>query len=231
MRLLAAPLLLLGYLGCGDPLADLGYLGDPLASVKGSIMLTTSQVPTHSLNVLVGWRAEKDPHDTWSAQPVSPSGGFPAAYRLDRLAPPPLDALSTDPDTGGKLGFAFIVLYEDVNENGYPDFDSSGKGLPSGPDQFRGGAELLMLAYAADPFGPQTRIAQDLGTELTVGYHLMRADASFRCIWDETIRDWHCPSARTQLEKVPFSTSVDLKAIDDPSQWSPVHAPDWLFLK
>lgn len=229
--LLAAALLLAVVSGgCGDPLADGTYQGDPLATVSGSILLQTTAAPTHDLGVIVGWRVERSPTDTWSSQPVSPSGGFPASYRLDLLTPPPAEALNTDQSSGQQLGFAFVVLYEDVNGNGLPDFDTSGKGLPAGPDRFRGGAELLMLAYAAADFPATSRIAKELGFPLERGYHLMRADPKFRCSWNPTKNDWSCPNARTELERAPFTSAVDLKVIDHPSEWSPVHAPDWLFL-
>jgi len=214
--------------GCGDPLAGLDYHGDPLATVQGLVRLGSTPAPAHALYVVVGWRAEATP-DFWTGEVVNVSAGFPASYTLDLLRPPPLEALSVDPETGGRLGFAFVALMEDVNGNGALDVDTSSRGLPAGPDRFRGGAETLMLAYAADPFPAQSKIGQALGA-LAPGFHLMQADETFQCTWDDARNDWLCPNARTEVTEVPFTTAVDLKVIEQPSEWSPVHAPDWLFL-
>jgi hypothetical protein len=222
-------LTLLMLAGCGDPLVGLDYRGDPMATVQGQVVLGGTATPAGGLYVVVGWHREATP-DTWTGEVVDVSGGFPASYLLDLLGPPPDSALNVDPETQKKLGFAFLALMEDVNGNGELDVDQTGRGLPAGPDRFRGGAETLLLAYAADPFPAGSRIAKELGTELSVGYHLMKADEKFKCTWDEDHNDWLCPNARTELRKVPFSTPVDLKVIDKPSEWAPVHAPDWLFL-
>jgi len=216
---------------CGDPLADLTYLGDPLAVVQGHILLADpGQVPKNPLGALLGWKVERTATDTWHQQNVDPSGGFPARYRLDLLTAPPDEALGTDPETGGRLGFAAVVLYEDLNLSGEPEFDRSGKGLPSGPDRFRGGAELIFLCYAASSFPATSRVGGALGGALEPGYHLVQADEQYRCTWNEAKQDWGCPNSRTVARQVPFDTSVDLKAIGHPSQWSPGHLPDWLFL-
>jgi hypothetical protein len=218
--------------GCGDPLADLSYRGDPLAVIQGHILLADpSQVPENPLGVLLGWRVERTPTDTWRQQNVDPSAGFPARYRLDLLTPPPDDALGVDPETGGRLGFAAVVLYEDVNHTGEPEFDhQDSKGLPTGPDVFRGGGELIFLCYAGDFFPATSRVGGALGGAVESGYHLVQAGEEYRCIWDEDRQDWLCPNSKTVARQVPLDTPVDLKAIGHPSQWSPGHLPDWLFI-
>ena len=217
--------------GCGDPVAGLDYKGDPLATLQGRVVLGGGSTPAGGLYAVVGWRTEASPEDTWTGEIVDAAGGFPASYYIDMLAPPPDGALNVDPETGGELGFSFVVLMEDVNGNGQLDVDQSAAGLPTGPDRFRGGAETLLLAYAAAPFAATSKIGKALGGELAVGYHLMQADPRFRCSWDADRRDWTCPNGRTELKKVSFETPVDLKVIERPSEWAPVHTPDWLFFE
>lgn len=99
-------------LGC-DPLADAGYFGEPLLTLRGDVAGTLPEgVEGSDVSVALVWLKGNDDDDEGFA-PITESavveGGFPARYRLDLFHPPPADATITLDD--GTVQFGFIVAF------------------------------------------------------------------------------------------------------------------------
>lgn len=155
-------------------------------------------------------------------------------YEIEVLTPPPDEALNTDPETGGKIGFANIFAYDDPRGEGplnLSDYE---------PEEYsellyrmRGGSPDVMLAYAKDSFAEGTNIATQLGTAVEPGFFLVRFSGDCTCPFsDEPCQDpdGNICDVRSTITVIPTDTSVDLTIVDDISTFSAYHTPDWLFL-
>lgn len=102
-------------LGCGDPLVEGDYRGEPLIEIEGTINVAADSELTSSEQdmVRVGllWVGAAEQADVQG----SAESSFPARYRMKLFARPPDRAMVQLPDRDGLYGTARIVLYIDAD--------------------------------------------------------------------------------------------------------------------
>ena len=149
-----------------DAQVDPRYDGEPLATIKGSIVSSTGGTASHLHTAVVNFRFTVD--DTYHADYAPVVGSFPAQFSIDLDVPPPSDTLN-DFTQGGtqpsesrfSTGYIFVVR-DGVDLNTNP------------ADAIVGIAEEYVLVYVESDVQPGSRSAQFLGGALTAGYHLMK---------------------------------------------------------
>jgi hypothetical protein len=220
--------------GC-DGLTDGGYRGEPLATVRGSVSIQPGSRPNDTLQALLLWNVESLV-DYKVDQGIALTSQNLGTFFIDLFVPPPDQALNTDPETGGKLGFASFFVYDDPRGEGPVDLS---KVKPEDYSKLvyrlRGGAENVMLAYARDAFPAGTRIATALGQAIEPGFYLVRFDGDCFCYF---VDDGRCHASNGQscsikdmtVTLLPVDAEIDLTIVDDYTEYRTVHSPDWLFL-
>jgi hypothetical protein len=79
-------------LGCGEPQADDGYLGEPLLTVQGSIRTTGSTTISGDVVPAVAWLIGTDEAYVYEhalIQETAVRGEFPTHFTMDVVSPPP----------------------------------------------------------------------------------------------------------------------------------------------
>ena len=155
----AAPLALLSALGCGDPLVDGRYPGEPLFEVAGTVTADADEAPpSEGVRVTALW----GPSDTldWQGS-VGLDTTFPARFALTLYAPPP-DGTDDTP-LGPGLSLGALVLYTDDDHDGAFVRDS---------DSLVGGSEDRLLVYRHEDAEGAPDSAPSWPDE--PGYHMAR---------------------------------------------------------
>jgi hypothetical protein len=178
--------------GCGDPQADGQFAGDALAELHGWIRSEQALDIVHPRLCLMWFVVAGAPDSVQMADtPVETS--FPAEFRLDIVSRPPDAALNRFSDSG-RLGLAYLVVYDDLN--GSESLDCEGSQEPEAcPDRFLGGSLDHMLAYLPDDAGLDSESAALLNGPLAAGFHLMAVarideDAHIQC--NDACWEQHC---------------------------------------
>jgi hypothetical protein len=223
------PLILSG--ACGNSLADITYEGDPMAIVQGALNIEPTTRPNQTLQVTLVWAVEGqvDYKTNQDIDLQSETFGF---YKIDLLVPPPDSALNVDPETGGKIGFAHVLAYDDPRGEGPVDLSNiDPSDYATLVYRFRGGSPNVMLGYARDSFGEGSNIAENFGTALSPGFFLVRFDGDCLC----PISDAPCHNSlgkscySNTMSVIPIDTHVDLTIVDDISTFGFVPPPSYLF--
>ena len=125
--MLAGLLSVSSLLGCGDPLVDGRYRGEPLMVVEGDVLFLDEppdELPAAELRVAVFWSAAGAlQDDTIEAvdsiqEQVVTTGSFPARYQMYIYTPPPESLLEEVPGAEGQQAvIGMVLLYLDVDGN------------------------------------------------------------------------------------------------------------------
>jgi hypothetical protein len=219
--------------GCGDDLVNNVYEGDPLVTVQGNLQIAPTQRPNDTLQVTLVWNVE-DRFDYKINQNTEVTGDNIGQYTLNVLLPPPDQALNVDPETGGRIGFAWIMAYDDPRKEGPIDLS---KIVPSQYKdliyRWRGGSEDIQLAYVHDSFSEGTRVANALGGPIEPGFYLVRFIGDCYCYpgtHGRCVDSGGNSCDRSEMTIISPDTSVDLNIVDDIADFKMVPSPDWLFL-
>jgi hypothetical protein len=88
--------------GCGDPQADDGYVGEPLLSVNGSIVSASEATLSGDIVPAIGWsfRVEAGDFEHFRVQETEVRGEFPAGFTMNIVSPPPGDNPRAQPVKG-----------------------------------------------------------------------------------------------------------------------------------
>ena len=146
--------------GC-DPVADRGYVGEPMFTLVGTFV-STGQVSVGGLALM--WQdsgGAGGPGVATTTVPVEIE--FPSTFRVSVPLPPPAIVRFAFDDSDVELAEAYVFVVED------PD---AMRPIPHGLD--RGHA----LVYASADVAPDTQAADYLGGPVTAGYHLRRFAAN-----------------------------------------------------
>lgn len=204
---------------CGDPLVTGDYKGEPLLRVEGNIVLQSELAAKDlgslgRLQVALFWLANLSPSgDTvnFRAEAGSVAQGLasPARYAFDLYHPPSDAVLVTMPDSSQPVGFALVLLFDDLN----------GDGARQETEPFVGGTRGLMLLYT-----PQTLSSDLIGTTLAPGFHLLSEVTAQNpdplTGPPTTCRDDATVAAFVRLDSTD-QVDLDLDFIDDPWQRVP----------
>lgn len=140
-----------------DPLADNGYVGDPLFTLVG----TLATAPGESADgIALMWQdpaGARGPGVATTALPVALE--FPATFRVAVPVPPPGSARFAFPDSSVELAEAYIYAVADPG---------AARPLARGLDRTH------VLVYASGDVGDGTLAADYLGGPVAAGYHLRR---------------------------------------------------------
>ena len=142
-------------MACGDGLVDAEYLGEPLYTLRGNVLLNDidpdGELPAGELRVALVWTtgqpALSDPQliDPIEQQTVA-TARFPAQYDLALYSPPSEAAWGEHPGiTGGPVAFGALLIYIDTNGDELWTSDVAV------PDPLVGGAYDRVLVYAPQP--------------------------------------------------------------------------------
>lgn len=106
--------------GCGDPLVDGSYPGEPLMTLEGSVYFVGTSAffgdDPAELRIAVFWAGGEVGE---GEQQVAVDASFPAEYTLDLLKRPPASAHLEMPwARGARVAVGTPVLYYDVDEDG-----------------------------------------------------------------------------------------------------------------
>ena len=161
MHRLLMSALFLSVVGCGDPLADGGYLGEPLLTISGNVLFTgdLGDAPEGQLRLSLFWGGPNNigHHEVESAeQQVVTTTRLPAQYTM-RLYEPPRDHLLTPlPETDARGVIGAVLLYVDADASLSWDPES---------EPIVGGTSERLILY--------TPTSLD---DLSAGYHAVEAD-------------------------------------------------------
>jgi hypothetical protein len=141
MLLLSSMLMLTG---CGDPLVDGTWRGEPLMVIEGSIMLANPEEPNGwpegDLRVALFWANSFG--DMQLEQDVGVEAQLPSRYRMEIYSPPPEEAFFYAPwEDLGQVAIGNPLLYVDQNGDGMWQEES---------ELLVGGAPDIALVFATD---------------------------------------------------------------------------------
>jgi len=158
---LAVPLFAATLAAACDPQADPGYQGEPLATLRGTVVSAVPS-PPDDLDAVLVWTVSSGSPDYAVGQGAAIAGDFPATFRLDGFTRPPELALNDYGPVEPRLGVAYTAALP-------PGTDFSEE-----PTGSIGLSEDYLLVYldAAAPAG--SGVAEFLGGPLAAGYHLMK---------------------------------------------------------
>ncbi|MFP2928503.1 hypothetical protein ACLESO_25575 [Pyxidicoccus sp. 3LG] len=109
-----------GAVGCGEPLMDGSYAGEPRYVVQGEVKSLSPVETKGTTRITLAWDNWAREGDITTYQSVElTSTNPPFDYQL-RVVENPDDAVLNDFQPG-RIGFAYLFVYEDVNGNGVPD--------------------------------------------------------------------------------------------------------------
>jgi hypothetical protein len=88
--------------GCGDPQADDGYVGEPLLSIKGSIVAASEATLAGDIVPAIGWTVavERGDFEHIRVQETEVRGEFPSGFTMNIVSPPPGDNPRAQPVKG-----------------------------------------------------------------------------------------------------------------------------------
>ena len=113
---------LLALAACGDPIVGADYVGEPMLSISGSV-LVDAPIDATSVGVAVVWHGGAYSRPA-PEERLTTRTAFPAWYQIDLLAPPPRSAIHELPGSGGGLGsIGLVLVYDDQNGSGRIEFD------------------------------------------------------------------------------------------------------------
>ena len=144
--------------GC-DPLADSDYVGEPMFTLKGTLVATSKDAPSAS-GVALAWQdpaAAGGPGIATSVVPVQTE--LPATVTIHVPLPPPDAARFAFDDTDVELAEAFVLLVDDVAVT---------RPVPRGIVRDR------VVVFATHDVADGTQAADYLGGPVGAGYHLRR---------------------------------------------------------
>ena len=167
--------------GCGDPLVNDQYLGEPLFELSGMIAADGSVLAAGRMQVALFWAREGENNDL--QQSVVPRASFPTTYSLSVYTPPVAEAIRPVPAGQGDWAVARVLVYSDV--------DGDNAWSPFGDELVLGGNNDFLLAYV-----PVSAQGGRLTAPLAAGYQVVQKSA--------------CGPSGTTLTPVPPSTSVPL---------------------
>lgn len=157
-------------LGCGDPLVDRQFRGDPLITIRGNVMGSSDALPLDRplLRLSVWWSPvglSIRSHSELVEQPsISTQSTVPFSFTLNVFDQPAQGHWTAQPD-GSRYAIGTLMGYYDQNDNGRRDNDEA----------FLANTRRLLL-YAPQPLA----ISQSpLGRALDPGYYL--TSNSFVC--------------------------------------------------
>lgn len=200
--------------GCGGPLVGDEYLGTPALRLEGSVTVEPWVPEPDNPRVSLFWLG----YDTTSLarssleQRTVVDDRFPAAFSLAVLDAPPAEALAyVDPETGARLGVAFVAVYSDENGNGMMNSDPLD--APAGPDRLIGASSRHLVAYATAGIELGSSLGALLALGLSPGYHLMESAApEATCNYAAELS---C-AGEGRLAEVPAGTRLELTVAGDP---------------
>lgn len=155
----------LAAVGC-ESQADPAYLGEPIATVQGSVVNDGSAVSAADVALL--WALPQQNPDGLFGTGAAVSGQFPASFTLPIFTPPPEAALITAEETGGdKVGLALILAVEPgTTEGAITSFEQVEANM-------LGMSEDHVLVYIDHELEPNSLWEGFLGGRPSPGYHLM----------------------------------------------------------
>jgi hypothetical protein len=194
-RLFMTALAALALVGCGDPVADGRYPGEPLFVLEGRIEgdAGTSSIRAPYLGVV--WFAptwewdELRPQVATSLVPVRDTS-FPGDFRLELFDPPPV--FEGETIVGGQMVIGTVVALDDVDGNGRFDFDLSGRIVP--PDLVFGvareslawierpGNPVCLPGLFTNPDAVEPRRLQLAASNYCTGYEILPDETPFRLV-------------------------------------------------
>lgn len=105
--------------GCGDALRDGSYAGEARYVVQGEVKSLAPAAQKGTTRVTLAWDNWAREGDITTFQSVElESQNPPFDYALNVVDNPPDAALNEFP--AGRIGFAYLVVYEDLDGNGVP---------------------------------------------------------------------------------------------------------------
>ncbi|MCP3141764.1 hypothetical protein [Pyxidicoccus xibeiensis] len=121
---LAVSLALGSTFGCGEALKDDDYTGEPRYVVQGEVKSLAPTEANGATRITLAWDNWAREGDITTYQSVElTSLNPPFDYQLRVVDNPPDEVLNDfEP---GLIGFAYLLVYEDVNGNGVPDGDEA----------------------------------------------------------------------------------------------------------
>ena len=131
-----------GLLGCGDPLQDATYRGEPLLTMEGEILLKRALGDDADLlRVSILWTFQAE--ETTDSSDLSIETAFPSRYTLDLFLPPPDEVFTTSLDGQSRFAAGYPLLYLDEDGDGSWDI---------GAEKVLGGTAGTYILYTADGF-------------------------------------------------------------------------------
>lgn len=170
--------------GCGEPLADKNYRGEPLAHFQGIIgdMGVGEARYRTELRTAVFWSPDPLSHTSYFDLIEQPSTGqaasVPSQYTLNFFEPPGPEHLATGA-RGARYGVGLVLLYADTNGNLRHD--------PSEP--FIGESLLRIFLYAPLPLAAEDT---PLGRPLAAGFRLVFQPLLCGQAWPNPASDGNC---------------------------------------
>ncbi|MFN3197182.1 MAG: hypothetical protein ACE366_02020 [Bradymonadia bacterium] len=175
--------------GCGDPLEDASYRGEPLLVLQGEVRVQSTgltvdevadlpQPASGTLRVALFWSraAEAAQQVSLIEQQAVTTSRFPARYALSLYSPPPMEVMVEAPEGNGEVAVGLLLVYIDANEDGRWD---------PATDRLVGGARQRALVYT--PSGASSPFFGDLQP----GYHRVRTAADGRACFQQAHTDFH----------------------------------------
>lgn len=187
---------------CGDPLVGQQFLGTPTLTLSGQVTVRPGVPEPSRPRLSLFWLGFDTTDLSRSAleQRVEVANRFPAAFTMAVFDPPPIEAMPyhepDDPDA--RVGVAFLVVYSDLNDNGFMNSDTF---RAEGPDQLIGASPHHVIVYASKGLPEGTRTAELLGLPLSPGYTLL-VSSSVEARGDATCgygANLQCGSAKAAL--------------------------------
>lgn len=147
--------------GCGDPIAGVGYRGEPLLTLQGEVL---NAEPLGALDgqpsVAVFWSAGPDREGSVE-QAVEVETQFPAFYKLYLYLPPPDEVMHEGGRGDGMVGTVGVVLL-------YVDEDTDGALSPEDEPVIGAGEGSIVTWFETAP--------EDLPDGEVQTYHLQSTD-------------------------------------------------------
>lgn len=200
-------LLSLLLVGCGDPLVGETFLGTPVFSIEGAVVMTpTARTPTDHGDVQISlfWIGVNSLYQPTIGveQRAELTSGL-GEYSMTLFDPPPDDSTTFSDllDSDGEFGLALVVVYADGNGDQVLDL---------GVDTLLGASQQHLIGYANRPLEVTDRASDIVGT-IEAGYHLFEHDQSSACRFVEAAS---C-EGEGNLRLVPNDTRVVLTLHQD----------------
>lgn len=110
-------------IGCGDPLVDGRYEGEPLFTLSGQVEALLAPKTTAPTRIGVLWvNFARNGDIALFQEAQAESGAPPFGFRLQLFAPPTQESLNVFGENA-VVGMGFISAFEDVNNDGLYDED------------------------------------------------------------------------------------------------------------